>query len=56
MQELHVPFVLVKDVVDDLFLGVSHQIVVLTALAQMHFGPVITTVVEFLGAHAAAGE
>jgi hypothetical protein len=56
MQELHVPLVLVEDVVDDLFLGVAHQIVILTALAQVHLGAVVATIVQLFGAHATAGE
>jgi hypothetical protein len=56
MQKLHVPLVLVEDVVDHLFLGVTHQIVILTALAQVHFGAVVATIVQLFGAHATAGE
>src|SRR5471030_89537 len=56
VQELHVPFVLIEDVVNDLILGVTHQIVVLTAFGQMHFGPVVATVVELLGPHPATGK
>ncbi|MNG18462.1 hypothetical protein D3C84_1025300 [compost metagenome] len=50
------PFVLIEDVVDDLLLGVTHQIVILTAFAQMHFSAIVATVIEFLGAHATPGK
>ena len=50
------PLVLVEDVVDDLLLGVAHQVVVLAALAQVHFGAVVATVVHLFGAHAASGK
>ena len=46
VQELQVALILVKDVVDDLLLGVAHQIVVLTALPQVHLGTVVAAIVE----------
>jgi ethanolamine utilization protein EutN len=44
MQELHMPLVLIEDVVDDLLLAVAHQVIVLAAFAQMHLGTVVATV------------
>lgn len=37
MQKLHMPFVLVEYVVDHLFLGVAHKVVILAAFAQVNF-------------------
>ena len=48
MQKLQMAFVLIKDVVDDLLLGVARQIVVLAAFGQMHFSSVVTAVTQLL--------
>lgn len=48
MQELHVAFVLVEDVVDDLLFGIAGQVVVLAAFTQVHFSAVVTAITQLL--------
>ena len=48
MQKLHMAFVLVEDVVDDLLFGVASQVIVLTAFTQVHFSTVVAAVAQLL--------
>lgn len=46
MQELQVSLVLVEHVVDDLLLGVAHQVIILAALSQIDLCTVVAAVFQ----------